>query len=513
MVTVQPQSFSARSFLSRHAVTLFAMGVVWTGTLYFARTHWLALYDDAYIYLRYVLNLYAGCGLRFNCDDVPVEGFSSPLYLALLAVGRLGTHHLEALTCATSTLLVGAAATQGLLMLSRAPLAPDRASVRVAALLGFASLLASSHLWLLNSVIGLEAPLGALAVLFLLDAVLRERHVALRVWLVVAATCRPECLLFLLYSPLLPEGRRLKFYLYPVATLLGLTVLRVWVFDELLPLTYFAKSGGTSEHLALGLKYVWQTFEDFPLSALAPLACFDARIRRRVIYLLAVTLTWYAFFLRTGGDTFYYSRLAVPLILGLELLAIHGLCWVGARLARKTSPFATLTQVLTILAPVGGVAGYSRVQQWLPPTHEFANVGRYKAVGRYLAKNHPGARVATVPIGAISYFSGLHVLDLVGLTAPAIAHAGTTVPEGMLDRKWIGHERHNTPWVLEQAPGLIVTTKFRSKPWRTLDETSAGFIADWLLLRAIKAGEAPYRLLSAEVEPGLHCLMFERTPK
>lgn len=39
-----------------------------------------------------------GCGLRFNCAEAPVEGFSSPQYLAALVVGALFTHKIVTLT-------------------------------------------------------------------------------------------------------------------------------------------------------------------------------------------------------------------------------------------------------------------------------------------------------------------------------------------------------------------------------------------------------------------------------
>ena len=43
------------------------------------------------IYLRYVRNLHAGCGPTFNCGQPPVEGFTSPLYLAVLWAGAAFT--------------------------------------------------------------------------------------------------------------------------------------------------------------------------------------------------------------------------------------------------------------------------------------------------------------------------------------------------------------------------------------------------------------------------------------
>jgi hypothetical protein len=64
--------------------------------------------------------------------------------------------------------------------------------------------------------------------------------------------------------------------------------------------------------------------------------------------------------------------------------------------------------------------------------------------------------------------------------------------------------------VLDQRPDLVITTKFRARPWATLDEAEAGFYADWLVLRAIKAGVAPYHVTDLPVTPSLHFLAFER---
>jgi hypothetical protein len=120
--------------------------------------------------------------------------------------------------------------------------------------------------------------------------------------------------------------------------------------------------------------------------------------------------------------------------------------------------------------------------------------------------------VATVPIGAIGYYSRLPIIDLVGLTEPDIARAGRSVPVELLTKLWIGHERNCTECVLARAPTLIVTTMHRDQPWRELSEARTGFYADWLLLQEIKAGRAPYRVHDAEVTPGNHVLMFERVP-
>jgi len=77
---------------------------------------------------------------------------------------------------------------------------------------------------------------------------------------------------------------------------------------------------------------------------------------------------------------------------------------------------------------------------------------------------------------------------MLGLTTPAVAKAGRTIPPDLLTENWIGHERHNLEWVLEQEPDLVVTTQFRDTPWDRLEETRAGFYAEWLFVRAVKDG-------------------------
>jgi hypothetical protein len=96
--------------------------------------------------------------------------------------------------------------------------------------------------------------------------------------------------------------------------------------------------------------------------------------------------------------------------------------------------------------------GRARVSHAIPPQHTNSRVLEWAAVGTYLRGHYPkDTLVATVPLVAIGYHSNVPILDLVGLTEPAIARARRSVPEGSLTRNWIGHERNNTEYVLERA--------------------------------------------------------------
>jgi hypothetical protein len=234
---------------------------------------------------------------------------------------------------------------------------------------------------------------------------------------------------------------------------------------------------------------------DFPICVVAVLAV------RRAPYLLAVAGAWLVFFVRTGGDTFEYSRLWFPLVPALTAVAIAEL----VRLVRYR-------KALVAVAPVVALAAAARaaVVHAIPPQGTSPRVLQWAAIGTYLRQHEPkGTLIATVPIGAIGYYSNLPILDEVGLADREIAHAGRSVPSQLLTKGWIGHERNDLPYVLARAPKLVVTTMVAENEW-TLAGARVGFWPEWLLLQEIKAGRAPYHVRDLEIAPGTHVLAFER---
>ena len=505
---------------------LGAIGVaVVLAVLRFVGQHAYSLYDDAYIYLRYADNLARGCGLRFNCEDAPVEGFTSPLYLALLWLGGRTGVDLETVSQILGAGLLALALCQAVALAARlgAPWGPG-AQVALAAAAGF--VLAADHDVLLNAVIGLETPLTCVAVAWVAARALAPvadpeaagQRRGLPAAVVLALFTRPECALFVVALPLLlPRGSALARarWLGPVVVGVVALVLARWlIFHDVAPNTYWAKAGGSAAHVRLGLRYVGAVFVDHPLMLAAPLALLVPSWRRPVFYLLLGAGFWLAMLVRTGGDTFLYGRLAMPIIPTLVVLGLAGLTAAAAKLAetlatRGVTIAGWALAALPLLAAIG-LGTRAAYRHALGPSHGFDNVQRWTAVGQWLRGHHPQVTLAVVPIGAIGYFSRAHVIDLVGLATREVARAGRGVPPEMLAPTWIGHERHNTEWVLAQCPQLIVMTKWGATPFTNLQTARAGFYAEWLLLQEIKSGRAPYELYDAEVAPGVHWLMFRR---
>lgn len=480
----------------------------------FVADHRDSLYDDAYIYWRYADHAVQGCGLRFNCADAPVEGFTSPLYLAFLTGGRLAGIGLAPLAYSLGFASTFAAVAAAMLLgyrLARAA-GPWPALATAAA----TALALGDHLWLLGSVTGLESPLAALTVTLLALALVEEKWLRTAVFL--AWLARPEAAVFGL-ALLLHRPYRSPRWLAPLAgAVIGVELARWGYFGDWLPNTARAKAGGSLAHLRLGMAYLLETAQLFPLSLGAPLAGLAAipwsdpppellRQRQALAIWLLGALIWLILVLAAGGDHFGYGRLLVPLVPAATAMALAALARAMQRLG---GPSRWLRAELWPLTAAALLAGWGYAEHRLQPSHGFDNVGRWQRTGEYLGRTFPNARVATVPIGAMGYFSGLHIIDLVGLTQPEIARGGAAVPAEKLVRTWIGHEREHTAWVLAQRPDVIALTRYRATPWLGLHEARAGFWAEWKLLREVKEGRAPYVVHSAQVEPGLYGLLLVR---
>ena len=381
----------------------------------FVRDHAFSLYDDAFIYLRYVRNLHAGCGFRFNCDESPVEAFSGPLWLSFLLLASLATSNLVAATQVIGTVAIGGALVAAVVAATQT-YGPLRLTSfqRGAAACAVAVVLACDPFVLLNAVIGLETGLAALVVVLLLMAV-RADNRKLAVALACAMTLiRPEGALFVVGLFLLPWARTWRVAAFCVAFLVTMTLARYAIFGDVVANTVWAKSGGTWKHAVLGASYIVSVVQDFPAILAAPLLLALSRARADAAYFLIVTAAWFGSFLYSGGDTFAYSRFAFPLVPALVVLSVQGVLAAADRRARKTDK--NWAAVLAVL-PFAFVAARAAVSHNLAPSHGFPNVALWTAVGEHLKAQHPGMSVATVPIGAIGYYSEAKLLDLVGLAS------------------------------------------------------------------------------------------------
>ncbi|MFQ5417195.1 MAG: hypothetical protein ACE5FL_09140, partial [Myxococcota bacterium] len=323
--------------------------MAWGLVFQFVSEHYDSLYDDAYIYFRYVDNIVAGCGITFNCGAPPVEGFTSPLYLALLTLGQLAFGDLERTAQVVGTLACGGAITISALSALDPQLLPNRRTGSFAACVGTAAVLGVDHFFVVNAVIGMETALACLAVSLLYRAVLREAPGALAGWAIVAVLLRPECALFVAAAPLLRFAWNRRFVIPVAVAAVCIAAVRWHVFGSIAPNTYWAKAGGTARHFQLGVEYIAMLLLSFPVVLASPLALWSPDSRSKVSYALVVAAGWLAFFLRSGGDAYQYSRLFVPIAPVLTTLGVVGMVAGADRLRMKLGwPEYALPRVVAV---------------------------------------------------------------------------------------------------------------------------------------------------------------------
>jgi arabinofuranosyltransferase len=406
--------------------------------------------DDAYISYRYAGNLVRGHGLVYNVGE-HVEGFTNLLWTLLVAAGMaLGSDaprvgHVLGVASGLFALLATYA--------YAAALAPARA--RWIAALAPAAVLASKPfgLWAIS---GMETVLFAAAVAAALAARAAGRMGLAVAAVILATATRPEGVLLaaiVLGSYLLDTGLRAGRAWLPVAAyalfLLGLEAFRLVYYGALLPNTFHAKVGGIP--MADGARYVASFFATgaWALAVGAALACVrDARARAGGVWLVALA----AYVTLIGGDAFPEARFLLP---ALPVLAALAAAALAAALAERRMGVALLLAGLSVAGTGAMAAGRGeRLAALRAEWRGYEDDGRARAL--VLRQRVPPPRsVAAGAIGSLGYYTDVYILDIYGLTHPAIARSPASPADG---QSWLlpGHQRSNADFVFAQRPDYLL---------------------------------------------------------
>lgn len=433
-------------------------------TLVFYLAHVLLLggrlQDDAFISFRYARNLATGAGLVWNVGE-RVEGYTNFLWTLLLAIPFVFSKSAEPVLFArVLSVGGGAAAMIGSFLLVRR-LAPRSALFPLLPPL----LLAGNWSFAINTMSGLEtvflAGLVTVAVWLLVVETGDLRYRGSSVIFALAALTRPEAIgLFVgmlglvawpLPYPYRPQARRyLSRLTWPFAAIVGLhLVFRLGYYGRLVPNTFVAKFGVP---LPAGLPTRGEYLSGFVLEGLDPFVVFAAlaglfviaRVRDPAARLVSAAAVFGLVNVAVSGADFMIGfRYLVPYLPVMYVAAALGGGWIVERFlsapkgeGERESPRGSWVEgALLVLAVAEAGRGYAHSRDRL---HAFEELRRRvaldtgDALGRWLGEHLPaGTRVATVDIGALGFASNLPVLDLSGLTDPAIAR----LPGDILDRR------------------------------------------------------------------------------
>ncbi len=441
------------------------------------------LIDDAYISLRYAENFAQGNGLVFNPGEY-VEGYTNFLWTLVLGLGiRFGAAGpgfavWAGLVAAALTLvaslglharLAGGVGTTGrgldsgwrllatplVLVLSPTFLAYGASGLESAA---FAFLL-TVHAFLLlgkQAGVGSNAALGAAGIVLALANMTRPEATAFFAFDVTA--------LVLLW--LIQRSRQGSFSVDPRGMLLfvvgfalpfgAFLLWRHGTYGYWLPNTYYAKVGGPSSALlGSGGGYMFAVgLRTLALFAV-PLGLLAAKLRgdARLLYLSSLLLVQLIVIALVGGDHMALWRFGVTLLPLSVILLREGL--EALTQERLAAPVGALLLLL-----VGAGAGlwtansvrlherseHSRAQLEVTLAEDWSSFGVWLA--RY---GESGDSISLLPIGAIGFYSGLHVIDQVGLIDEHIAHLDVETGTG-----YVGHEKFDNDYVLGLRPRFLM---------------------------------------------------------
>lgn len=166
------------------------------------------------------------------------------------------------------------------------------------------------------------------------------------------------------------------------------------------------------------------------------------------LFLGAVLINWAAV-IYMGGDFYSFNRFLLP----SYIPSVLSLWFMFQSKAKSNLPKQKHFVAATFLLIALNLWSFGFM--FYGPLFKFVvtNTTTWQALGEKLRANVPkGSKLATLPIGALGYFSDLTIIDLVGLVDTHIAHR--KVPTG---RRLVGHEKHDSDYVLDRKPEMIFT--------------------------------------------------------
>ena len=408
--------------------------------------------DDPWIHLTFSRNLARGAGFGLNPHE-PVAGSTAPLWTLLLTLPSLLFAGPVAMVIIAKAM---AAAFLALAAFFALRIGTHLTNSRWSGLgCGLAVATLAPMGWAIMS--GMEVTLSAALTLAAIDQYLRhtEGWRAAAGWVLagIAAWARPECMLLGCFFVLDTAIRRIAFR-KPVmfwrgllswsVALAPLFALNMVLSGSPLPQTYSAKVGATGMLAALGghnwaqvrglllragpdyflgfLVHVWKA--NPMLVLLLPLGLAFAvlrAVRTRTSLLLPLLVLLNAPLLGVlapvGGPAYQGGRYIGNLTAIAALVAFLGFPLVAALLRNRPARALVLGLVL---APTLSNAVVANIATARNTAAAASSINRMQvALGRWLGDNTPaGATVATGDIGAISFFSGRRVIDLVGIANP-----------------------------------------------------------------------------------------------
>jgi arabinofuranosyltransferase len=253
------------------------------------------------------------------------------------------------------------------------------------------------------------------------------------------------------------------------ATLLAYLGWKTWYFGDLLPNTWYVKSGGGIAASAAGVVYVLHFAKSLGavcwILVALPFLLDAARTRIRFAYLAASATALAVPAILVGGDYQYFWRYLVPTIPALAALAACGAVTIWdlsvSLPGRRRVAIASLVLTAWALPWMWPSLTEIRDRPWLLVRPlRFVDSDRlakddFVQMGRALGSAIPeGRSLAVVAVGAIGYYCDRPIVDMLGLNDRRIARL--PIERERFDRWRPGHMRGSAVEVLSRRPDYVV---------------------------------------------------------
>ena len=278
--------------------------------------------DDSYISYRYVQNFLDGKGLVFNAGEY-VEGYTNFLFVIIMTLfGLVGIDYI------LISKLIGVGSGLAIIILAYfwGRRLFDEKQFRH--LIFFAPLmLAANPAFCYWAISGMETLFFSALISYGLFLA-AERKTAFVPIMALATLTRPDgglifvlIIAYFLFSrshSIKEIGRYLVIFALLIIPQL---IFRIYYYHDIVPNSFYAKTGATVEYLQAGLKYIWLFMKMYGFGGLLivlPLIMFKS-LSNTIRLLLVVGILYMFYIIFVGGDVLHEHRFFIPLLASLYL--------------------------------------------------------------------------------------------------------------------------------------------------------------------------------------------------
>jgi hypothetical protein len=514
----------------------------------FLRANYLftTILDDAYIFFRYSENIANGFGFVWNIGEIPVEGYTSFLYLILLVASNMVTIDLELFAILLG--IISSALTLFFVYLIYDHLYAKNLNNPSANLITVI-ILAISPSYIYWSGAGMETAFYSMFLMLTIYFFLRlsnsPREAIIKgVLFGLLCIIRFEAVMFFIAALVYLMKDHFTFIkiqinkaevIFSAAFVLIFGTYFIWrwsFFGYFFPNTYYAKTGGGLQQIAGGFLYIINALRLFYGFGWIPIFIIVFYIKKSMItekevFLFSISAISILTTILIGGDHFHLGRFVLPVLPLVFVIFPPALDRFLSTKSLKLKAHHKVTAILVVLVLllmikpvyqesfkgflnlVDGNKETLVVYDQEAETNIIEWQNGFNIMGETLRQiASKDDYIAAVPIGSIGFLSKINVIDMVGLVDPVIAHEQFS-PNAV--RKWTpGHTKGDGKYILSRKPKYIQLTDYLTrKPLEKPHERSTQFVSVKEIWES-KEFYQDYEFYPVEVIDGWYYNLFRR---